>query len=250
MNLEQEQRDFLAAISRVIAGDGVSDGIGTLGEKTLHAVCKLYMEPDPAYHEIKSGDFVADIAREGQITEIQTRSFSRLREKLRYYLDSGYVVNVVYPVPAVRWVCWLDPKDGSVSERRKSSRKGNLYSLIEELYTLRQIANHPNLDFTVLLLEVQDYRALAPKGKDRKRGSTRYERIPIALIDRITTGASDGFAALVPGDLPETFTAADFAKISGANPTQASMTLSFLTQMGVTERVGKSGRAYLYRRIG
>ncbi len=250
MNLQQEQRDFLAAVNRVISGDPAAGGIGTLGEKTLHAVCKLYMEPDPAYHEIKTGDYVADIARDGLITEIQTRSFSRLRDKLRFYLDSGYVVNVVCPIPAIKWVCWLDPQAGTVSERHKSPKKGTVYSRIRELYTLRQIAGHPNLDFTLLLMEVQDYRSLAAKGRDRKRGSKRYERIPISLIDRITTGSADGFSALIPANLPETFTAKDFAGISGANESQASMTLAFLTHTGQMERIGKSGRAYLYRRIG
>lgn len=250
MDISAERQAFLAAVNRVITGGPAAGGIGTLGEKTLHAVCKLYMEPDPAYHEIKTGGYVADIAREGRITEIQTRSFSRLREKLRAYLDSGYAVNVVCPIPALKWVCWLDPADGSVSERHKSPKKGGVYDLIRELYTLRQIAGNPSLDFTLLLLEVQDYRMLDGWSEDRKRGSTRYERIPIALIDRITTGASDGFAALIPENLPGTFTVADFAKIAGTDAGKAGMVLAFLTRTGRMERIGKSGRACLYRRSG
>ena len=48
-------------------------GIGTLGEKTVHAVLKDYFEPNSEYQEIKVDGYFADIARKGEIFEIQTR---------------------------------------------------------------------------------------------------------------------------------------------------------------------------------
>ena len=35
------------------------NGIGTLGEKTLHAALKAYYEPDAESHEIKIGRYIA-----------------------------------------------------------------------------------------------------------------------------------------------------------------------------------------------
>lgn len=249
MDLETEQRNFHEAIARIVTGNPAESGIGTLGEKTLHAVCKLYMEPDPRYHEIPTGSFVADIAREGLITEIQTRSFDRLRGKLKYYFEQGYVVNVVCPIPALKWLCWMDPDAGTVTDRRKSPKRGTVYDMILELYKIKPLIGHPNLDLTLLLLEVQEYRTLNGWSRDRKKGSTRYERIPISLIDRVTTGVSDGFSAFIPEGLPEEFTSADFAKAARIPKGQASTLLGILHAAGTAERIGKSRNAYIYRLI-
>ncbi|MGM9636428.1 MAG: hypothetical protein ACI3YK_00415 [Eubacteriales bacterium] len=247
MELSEEKRRFLEALSMVQEEPSGSGGIGTLGEKTLHAVCKLYMEPDCRYHEVKTGSFVADIARDGAIVEIQTRSFNRLREKLSYFLSEGYVVTVVYPVSAIKWLSWMDMEEGTVTDRRKSPKKGGIYDIIPELYKIKPLIAHPNLDFTVLLLEVWEYRMLDGWSRDKKKGSTRYERIPISLVDRVTFGYSDGFAALIPKGLPETFQVREFAKAAGISHSHGSTLLSILHSAGVLERVGKSGRMFLYQ---
>ena len=82
-------------------------GIGTLSEKTLHAVLKRYYEPYGDNHEVKIGGYVADIVGEHGIIEIQTRNFDRLRKKLEeigahhliqtkrgqgYYIESGETI--------------------------------------------------------------------------------------------------------------------------------------------------------------
>ena len=238
---------FLTAVENVVGGTDNRDGIGTLGEKTLHAALKLYFEPDTAYHEIKTGRFYADIAREGRIIEIQTRSFNRLREKIPYFLDEGYIVTVVYPVPAIKWLSWIDPECGSVSEKRKSPKKGSVYSIIPELYKIKPWLGNRNLEFEILLLEVYDYRNLDGFGKDRKIRSTRYERIPISLLGETCTGAADGFSAFIPDNLPEKFTSSDFAAAAKITKPLASTALSILYGVSAVERIGKKGRAYLYK---
>ncbi len=243
---EQETR-FRVAVQNVIGGTDNRDGIGTLGEKTLHAALKLYFEPDTAYHEIKTGRFYADIAREGQIIEIQTRSFDRLREKIPYFLDEGYLVTVVYPVPAIKWLSWIDSECGSVSEKRKSPKKGSVYSIIPELYKIKPWLAHRNLEFEILLLEVRDYRNLDGFGKDRKIRSTRYERIPISLLGETRTGAADGFSVFIPDNLPDEFTSSDFASAAKITKSLASATLSILYGVSSVERIGKRGRGYLYK---
>ena len=57
-------------------------GIGTLSEKTVHAVLKNYYAPDPDMHEIPIENYVADIYTGKEIIEIQTRSFDKMRKKL------------------------------------------------------------------------------------------------------------------------------------------------------------------------
>ena len=67
---------FEAARNKIVGTDREKKGIGTLGEKTLHAVLKHYFEPDSSFHEIRCGTFFADIFNAEGITEIQTRSFN------------------------------------------------------------------------------------------------------------------------------------------------------------------------------
>ena len=59
---------FADARDKVVLGDSLIEGIGCLSEKTTHAVIKLYLEPDTAYHEQKVvGKMVADIKNEAGI---------------------------------------------------------------------------------------------------------------------------------------------------------------------------------------
>ena len=61
-------------------------GIGTLSEKTVHAVMKNYYAPDTDMHEIPIENFVADIFTGQEIIEIQTRAFNKMRLKLDAFL--------------------------------------------------------------------------------------------------------------------------------------------------------------------
>lgn len=61
--------------------------IGTLREKTLHAVLKQYYEPFSAMHEVKIGKYIADIINEDGVLEIQTGSFTSLQKKTGLFFD-------------------------------------------------------------------------------------------------------------------------------------------------------------------
>ena len=71
--------------------------IGTLGERSLHAVLKRFLQPDENRHEVRVGRYVADIFDENGVTEIQTRQFYKMKRKLAAFLPE-HAVTVVYPV--------------------------------------------------------------------------------------------------------------------------------------------------------
>ena len=80
---EAERARFKTACEEIIGGNRAENGIGTLSEKTLHAVLKRYFELDGGICEIKFGRYVADVVLgERGIFEIQTRAFNVLRNKL------------------------------------------------------------------------------------------------------------------------------------------------------------------------
>lgn len=95
------KQKFKEACQSIIHIEREQNGIGTLGEKTLHAVLKQYYEPDKTNHERKVGSFVADIVTDSGIIEIQTRAFDKLRKKLAEFLEIA-AVTVVYPIPKTK----------------------------------------------------------------------------------------------------------------------------------------------------
>lgn len=56
---------FSEACMQMIGALQGQNGIGTLREKTIHSVLKYYYAPNPAYHEIRIGTYVADICVDG-----------------------------------------------------------------------------------------------------------------------------------------------------------------------------------------
>ncbi len=113
---------FETAKKKVLGIQRDRQGIGTLGEKTVHAIVKHYMEPDTDYHEIPVDGYVADIYREGNIIEIQTANFNKLREKLGCFLKH-YEVTVVYPIPHIKYLRWLDEESGSITAGRNLPKR-------------------------------------------------------------------------------------------------------------------------------
>ena len=171
---------FLDACDRVIHTEHTENGIGTLSEKTVHSVLKNYLEPDTSFHEIRTGRYVADIRTPDGIYEIQTRQFTKLRNKLEAFLPE-YSVTIVYPIPHIKYLRWIDEQTGEISPARKSPKKGVFQSVFYELYKIKPYLTHPNLHLLLMLIDLEEYRFLNGYSKDRKKGSTRSDRIPTAL---------------------------------------------------------------------
>ncbi len=90
---------FEQAKLKVLLKQNDPHGFGTLQEKTVHAVMKLYYEPDEDYHEVPIEGYIADIYTGERIIEIQNGNFNRLRPKLAAFLPL-YPVTVVYHGPS------------------------------------------------------------------------------------------------------------------------------------------------------
>lgn len=241
---ESAQLRFVQAIAKVEA-DRLREGIGTLGEKTLHAVLKHFYEPDPAFHEQKIGSYFADIARDGHIIEIQTRDLYRLKKKIPAFLQKGYTVTVVHPVPRNRWIYWIDDQ-GNLSNRHKSPKTGYLHSAAPELASLDELIGTPGLTFSILLLDVEDFRNLDGWGRGGKRGSTRFERMPISYVQELRLSKPEDWRALLPTKLPSPFTAAEFNQKGKYSSRGGYYALKLFEKLELIRRAGTRGKAFLY----
>lgn len=225
------------------------NGIGTRGEKTLHAVLKAMIDEDPTHHEQKVGPFVADVFDGEHITEIQTRQFNTMRSKLDAFLPV-VPVTIVYPMASRKWLVWLDPLTGEATKRRLSPKKPHPIEVVNELYKISAFLDHPNLFITIVLLELEEQRWLSGWSEDKKKGSRRHERIPITLEGFITIRKPEDYLSLLPTDLPETLTSAVLAKHTKISVRTAQTALRLLERLHQITAIGKDGRHKKFTRIG
>lgn len=236
---------FNEARERIIGKAHNDKGIGTLSEKTLHAVLKNYYEPDEDKHEVAIDGYYADIFNDSGIIEIQTRQLNKLRDKLTVFLEE-YHVTVVYPCAYNKWLSWIDPESGEVGAKRKSPRHYTEYDAFFELYKIKSFLDHPNLSVHLVLMDIEEYKLLNGWNYTKKRGATRYDRVPLGVRRIVELDRPDDYMQFVPIELEDEFIVKDFAKAAGVHEDTARLSLNILNYLGVVRRVGKKGNAYVY----
>jgi len=242
---EEEICRFKAACEKIIGKNRDRSGIGTLAEKTVHAVLKNYYAPDEDTHEIYVENCVADIYTGVDIIEIQTRSFDRMRTKLDRFLPL-YPVTIVYPIPYKKKLFWIDEETGEISAGRMSPLTGTAYHAFPELYKIKMYLKDPNLRIRLTFLHMEEYKLLNGWSKDKKKGSSRFDRIPVSVEKEVEFCCPQDYLQLIPYELQEPFTVASFAKAVHIRRELAQTVVHILHYLDVIEQTGKRGRAYLY----
>lgn len=244
-NLEKKQLRFQNACHKIRYGKKNFNGIGTLSEKTLHAVLKEYYEPRADHQEIRVASYVADIMTDQEIIEIQTQNFNKLRKKLEVFTEVSDV-RIVYPIASTKWLLWVDKTTGEISSPRKSPRRGNSYDIFHELYRIKELLKNPRIKLSIAMIEIEEYRYLDGWSRDKKKGSSRCERIPIALTDEILIDSREDYHKLIPPGLKPDFTSRDFKTASKLSLSKAQLALNVLYNLEVVQRTGKKGNLYTY----
>lgn len=255
MTDQEEIRRFLAARDKIIQlEDRERHGIGMQSEKTVHAILKNTKDPDESHQEVSVGRYIADICNGDEVIEIQSAGFGRMWPKLEAFL-ADYKVTIVYPIPHIKYITWIDPETGELLQRNRSHHTGTFYHAFKEMGKIRSLLTHPGLTINPMLIDMEEYRLLDGWSHDRKRGSHRYDRIPMSIYDEVYLHAAEDYAMFVPEplrsrELTEPFTAKEFGALVGIREKAVSYSniLLVLTELGVVERVGITNRrAFLYR---
>lgn len=221
--------------------------IGTYKEKKLHLILKNYFEPLTACQEVPHGGYVADIRNGEGIMEIQTSGFASMNGKLEAFLPVS-AVTVIYPIAERKWVTWIDPESGDIQPRHRSPKKGVPAHVLPEMVFVRDYLENPNLTIRVVLLEIEEYRMLDGKrSRSRKRGSTRYERIPLDIYRVYDFSCVEDYIRVLPFEAGSHFTSAELSRKCGFRGRRLSAAIRVLETVGAIVKDGKQGRAYLYR---
>ncbi len=244
-----DREKFYEARQKVMSGGHLYAGIGTYGEKTVHAVLKNYFQPYDAGHEQKIGGFIADIVGEDGIIEIQTSGFDKLRKKLEAFLSVARVT-VVHPIAYNKWIINTDAETGNTGKKRKSPHKGNVYGIFPELYKIKRFISDENLSICIVMLDIEEYRT-PPETKGlrrgRRKGYTIYDRIPAEINEEVLLREKTDWLYFIPASIKEKeFTSLDFSKAAGISFSLAQITLNVLTVTGAVERTGKKGNYFIY----
>lgn len=224
----------------------VSPGIGTLGEKSLHAALKHWYARPGDRLEVQTGNYVIDLVRDDLLVEFQTRNFAGIKRKLEALLNDGYRVHVVYPVTVARWIVKMD--GDRQHTRRKSPLKNGWCSVFKELVYIPHLLPHSRFSLEVLLVHEEEIRINDGKGSWRRKGWSIADRRLLDVVDGRTFGNPADYAALLPDELPEPFTTTELAKAHQLTRRLAGQMAYTLHATGAITRTGKRGKSYLYER--
>ena len=226
------------------------EGIGTLGEKRMHAIIKRYLSEDHAHHEVGVLDtgFVSDVRIGNDIYEVQTGAFYPMKKKIAHYIENtNCTVTVVHPISVERFVTWVDAKTGEVTPRKRSPKRERAIHLLPELYCLLPYLGNERLRFRLLMIEEEDFRTLSGRKDNRKRGARLYERMPLALLGEIEFSSPADFSVFLPTDLPSPFTVKDFSQKTGLRGRDAYSAVHVLEKLGLLTKTEPIGRAMAFK---
>ena len=162
------------------------------------------------------------------------------------YKRQDYHVTVVYPLPFNKWLSWVNPDNGEVQGRRKSPRHFTEYDAFYELYKIKSYLKNPNLSINLVLMDMEEYKLLNGWSYDKKRGSTRYDRVPVGIRRIVKFDRIEDYMQLVPADLKEDFTVKDFAMAAGVSVEASRYTLNILNYLEIVKRTGRVKNGYVY----
>lgn len=235
---------FSDAIDRASANRD-SVGIGTYSEKMLHKTLKFYFEPDESKHEIPYCGMVADILNESGVIEIQTRSLGRLLPKLELFLKEGKVT-VVYPIIERKYISRVDTETGESFAPRKSSKTGKLVDALPEIAAIRKFIPDSRLTVLVVLVDVIETRMLNGRIKVGRKRTQKLSCQPISLNCVVRLNKLEDYIAIIPTDLPDEFTAAEFEKKTKLKGIDSHASLMLLLKLGILSREKRGTNAYIY----
>ncbi len=233
-------RDEVAGKNRGIAG------IGTLSEKSVHAVLKNYYAPDADALEVAVNGFFADVCFDDRILEIQTRHFYTMKRKLDAFLPE-FDVTVIYPVTAKKKIRNVDPETGLVTSSRSSPRHGSVYDIFPELYGLRDHLRDPHLHFKIVTLTVDEYRFIGMTEKHGRKKRVSSDCIPTEIIEEIDIFEPRDLIMFLPIGLGESFTRSQLAAAAGISRELAGYVTGLLKNLDlVNVSETRLGRELLY----
>jgi hypothetical protein len=224
-------------------------GINLYAEHSLHAELKRYLAgPGDRLEALVEGRVVDLVRADGELVEVQTGSIGKVVPKVLALAGGGHHVRVVYPVAVEREIRRLDPKNEELLSVRRSPKRGDLYSLFDELVQAAGLIATRNVTVEVLLVKTAEIKTRDGSGSWRRRGDRTVDRELLAVLSSRSFRTRGQWLALIPKNLPSPWSSVALGEALGIGPDRARKILYCLAREGVLAEAGKDGRRKLYAR--
>ena len=233
--------------------------IGTKNESSLHRTLKFQYTGRGGRSEVEVGEFVADgIRSDGEFIEVQTGSFAPLKKKVKEFTASSTrsvasstrsaaSVRIIHPI-AVNKRIEVFSTEGKLLYKRKSPLHGSIWSVFDALLGAPTLPLTKGVIIEVILCDITEKRVKDGKGSWRRKGiSIRDKELSILHESKVFSKPKD-FLQFIPFKKGEEFTVSSLEKQAKINKSTAQKALYVLAKMNVVKKVGKKGRAWVYKR--
>jgi hypothetical protein len=199
--------------------------------------------------EVVRGGYVCDgVTEGGDMIEVQTGSFGPLKQKIPRLLLQG-PVRLIHPIILRKTIETRDDR-GALLRRRLSPRKGSAWDLFNALIHAPELPLLRGLSLELALVDVLETRILDGKGSWRRRGASVTDRRVTEYHETMAFNAPGDYRFFLPFKAGEPFTSKSLGEKAGIQAGLARKALYVLNRIGLAERSGKAGNAYVYQQKG
>ena len=183
--------------------------------------------------------------RDDLIIEIQTGSFSKVRDKLASLLPH-HKVRLVYPVALEKTLVVYDHNMENVIYRRRSPKRGELLDVVDQMIHIPKLLVHPNFSLEVVLTQEEEIRSSDGRGSWRRKGISIIDRRLLSVVNRVQFFCVRDYLRLFPHELPRSFTNRILSETM-KRPVRKIQKLTYcFRQMGLLRVKGKQGNALVF----
>ena len=224
-------------------------GINLYSEYSLHEQLKAYLaEPGDRIEALVEGKVVDLVRSDGELVEVQTGHLGQLVPKALGLAEKGYRVRVVYPVSAERMLHRLDPGTGEVISARRSPKRGDLYSLFDELVHATGLIAAGNVTVEVLLVRSVETKTRDGSGSWWKKGDRTVDRALEEVITSHSFRTRAQWLSVIPRSLSLPWDSGNLGVALGIGPERSRRILYCLCRAGLLVELGGAGRRKTYGR--
>jgi hypothetical protein len=216
-------------------------------ETSLHRDLKTLYADENAQFEVSLDGYRIDVISDGRLVEIQHGSLTAIRDKVKVLLKKHQVV-VVKPIVARKGLIKRASKDGPVTSRRLSPKRGTFFDVFDDLIHFTRVFPHKRLTLEVPLVDIEEWRY--PGHGRRRRWSRNDYQIEdqklVAVHETYHLKTAADLVRLVEGPLPQPFHTGHLAESLHVRRWVAQRIAYCFRQTGAVREVGKQGNARLY----
>ncbi|MDA8425278.1 MAG: hypothetical protein M0Z80_04000 [Treponema sp.] len=222
-------------------------GINLYSEHSLHARLKeLLAGPGDRLEVLVEGKVVDLVKVDGELVEVQTSSLAKIVPKVLALARAGRRVRVVHPIAAETSIRRLDPLTGELLSVRKSPKRGDLWSLFDELVRAPGLIAAPNVAVEALIVRSSVIRVRDGSGSWRRRGDRTEDRTLEEILSSTRLETRKDWLGLIPRGLAAPWSSGALGEALGIPDWRARKLLYCLCRAGLLAESGKEGRRKLY----